>query len=46
MKQGGEQYYDLLLEEAKIPSPFKDGSLKELAAKVEVLLGKIKEEIK
>ncbi len=45
MKQGGEQYYDLLLEEAEIPSPFKDGALKELAAKVEALLGKIKAEI-
>ena len=45
MKQGGEQYYNILLEEAKIPSPFKDGALKELAEKVEALLGKIKSEI-
>ncbi len=45
MKQGGEQYYDLLLEEANIPSPFKDGALKELAEKVEALLGKIKAQI-
>lgn len=45
MKQGGEQYYNLLLEEANIPSPFKDGALKELAEKVEALLEKIKAEI-
>lgn len=45
MKQGGEQYYNLLLDEANIPSPFKDGALKELAEKVEVLLKKIKSEI-
>lgn len=45
MKQGGEQYYDILLEEAKIPSPFKDGALKEMAEKVEALLKKIKAEI-
>ena len=45
MKQGGEQYYDLLLEEAKIPSPFKDGALGELAAKVETMLKNIKANI-
>ncbi len=45
MKQGGEQYYDKLLEEADIPSPFKDGALKELAEKVEALLKKLKAEI-
>ena len=45
MKQGGEQYYDLLLEEAKIPSPFKEGALKELAEKVEKMLSEIKAQI-
>ena len=45
MKQGGEQYYDLLLEEANIPSPFKDGALKELAEKVEAVLKEIKEKM-
>ena len=45
MKQGGEQYYDKLLEEANIPSPFKDGALKELAEKVEAMLKNIKAEI-
>lgn len=45
MKQGGEQYYNLLLEEADIPSPFKDGALKELSEKIEALLKKIKAEI-
>lgn len=45
MKQGGEQYYDKLLEEAGIPSPFKDGALKELAEKVETMLKNIKAEI-
>lgn len=45
MKQGGEQYYNILLDEAKIPSPFKEGALEELAEKVKNLLEKIKSEI-
>ncbi len=45
MKQGGEQYFDKLLEEAGIPSPFKDGSLKELSEKVEKLLTELKKNI-
>ena len=45
MKQGGEQYFDKLLEEAGIPSPFKNGSLKELSEKVEKLLTELKKNI-
>lgn len=42
MRQGGEQYYDLLLEEACIPSPFKEGALDTLAERVEALLRQVK----
>lgn len=42
MRQGGEQYYDLLLEEAGIPSPFKEGALETLANRVEALLKQVK----
>ena len=42
MRQGGEQYYDRLLEEAHIPSPFKEGALDTLAERVEALLRQVK----
>ncbi len=42
MKQGGEKYFDELLEEALIPSPFKDGALENLSMNVESLLTEIK----
>ena len=42
MKQGGEQYYDKLLEEALIPSPFQDGALQTLSDKLEALMGRLK----
>ena len=45
MKQGGEAYYEDLLEEAQIPSPFKEGALQALADKVEELLRKLKAEM-
>ncbi len=45
MKQGGERYYEDLLTEAQIPSPFRDGALKALSEKVETLLTEIKKEI-
>ncbi len=45
MKQGGEAYYEDLLTEAQIPSPFRDGALQELSEKVEQLLVKVKKEI-
>ena len=45
MKQGGEAYYENLLEEALIPSPFQEGSLQALADKIEALLLKIKAEM-
>lgn len=45
MKHGGEMYYNDLLEEAEIASPFKDGSLKVLAEKVETVLQNIKANI-
>ena len=38
MKQGGETYFDKLLEEAEIPSPFEDGALQTLSEKVEALI--------
>ena len=41
-KQGGEKVWTDLLEEAGFPSPFAPGSLKELAARVEALLEKIR----
>lgn len=42
MRQGGEQYYDVLLEEAEIASPFKEGALETLANRVEALLKEVK----
>ena len=42
MRQGGEQYYDRLLEKAHIPSPFKEGALDTLAERVEALLRQVK----
>ncbi len=45
MKQGGETYYEDLLTEAQIPSPFRDGALQTLSEKVEKLLTEIKKEI-
>lgn len=42
MRHGGEMYYPELLEEAAIPSPFKEGGLGELAEKVKTLLEGIK----
>ena len=45
MKQGGEQYYEELLKEARIPSPFQEGALQALAEKVEALLRKVKADI-
>ena len=45
MKQGGESYYEDLLKEAQIPSPFQEGSLQLLADKVEALLRKVKAEM-
>ncbi len=45
MKQGGEKYYDELLEEALIPSPFKEGALEALASNIEALLVDIKSKI-
>ena len=37
-QQGGEKFYDDLLAEAKIPSPFKEGALETLCEKIESLL--------
>ena len=34
MKTGGQKSFEALLETAGIPSPFKEGSLKELSQKV------------
>ncbi|MBO4930248.1 MAG: M3 family oligoendopeptidase [Clostridia bacterium] len=45
MKQGGETYYEDLLKEAEIPSPFQEGALQTLAEKVEALLHKVKADI-
>ena len=45
MKQGGETYYEELLKEAEIPSPFQEGALQTLAEKVEALLRKVKADI-
>ncbi len=45
MKQGGEKYYDELLEEAGIASPFRDGALRTLAEKVGAVLENLKTEI-
>ena len=45
MKQGGETYYEDLLKEAEIPSPFQEGALQTLAEKVEALLRKVKADI-
>jgi oligoendopeptidase F len=45
MKQGGEAYYEDLLEEALIPSPFKEGALQALADKVEALLLELKKSV-
>ena len=42
-RQGGEKVWTDLLEEAGFPSPFQPGALKDLAARVEALLEKIKE---
>ena len=44
-KQGGETYFEDLLKEAEIPSPFKEGALQALADKVEELLRKLKAEM-
>ena len=41
-RQGGEKVWTDLLEEAGFPSPFQPGALKDLAARVEALLEKIK----
>ena len=41
-RQGGEKLWTELLEEAGIPSPFTPGALKDLAARVEALLEKLK----
>ena len=41
-KQGGEKVWTDLLAEAGFPSPFEPGALKDLAARVEALLEKIK----
>ena len=45
MKQGGETYYEDLLKEAEIPSPFQEGALQTLSEKVETLLRKVKADI-
>lgn len=45
MKQGGERYYEELLTEAEIPSPFQPGALEALSANVEALLRRIKAQI-
>ena len=37
-RQGGEKVWTELLEEAGFPSPFEPGALKDLAARVEILL--------
>ncbi|MBR5389800.1 MAG: M3 family oligoendopeptidase [Clostridia bacterium] len=42
MKQGGEQYYDKLLEEARIPSPFQNGALQALSDRLEALIGALR----
>ena len=41
-RQGGEKVWTDLLEEAGFPSPFTPGALKELAEKVEKLLGELR----
>ena len=45
MRHGGEMYYNELLDEAGIASPFEDGSLKELAEKIGSVLKNIKAEM-
>ena len=45
MKQGGEAYYEDLLKEAGIPSPFQQGALQTLADNIESLLTKLKADI-
>lgn len=45
MRHGGEMYYNELLDEAGIASPFEDGSLKELAEKIGAVLKNIKAEM-
>ena len=45
MKQGGEAYYEDLLKEAEIPSPFQQGALQTLADNIESLLTKLKADI-
>ena len=44
-RQGGEKVWTELLKEAGFPSPFEPGALKELAARVEALLGELLEEL-
>jgi hypothetical protein len=44
-KQGGETYFEDLLKEAEIPSPFQEGALQTLADKIESLLLKLKADI-
>ena len=45
MRQGGETYYDQLLREAEIPSPFQDGALSDLARRVEKTLQDIQAQL-
>lgn len=45
VKQGGEKDFELLLTEAGLASPFKDGALKLLADKMSALISKIKNNI-
>ena len=45
MRQGGETYYDQLLREAEIPSPFQDGALRDLARRVEKTLQDIQAQL-
>ena len=45
MRQGGETYYDQLLKEAEIPSPFQDGALSDLARRVEKTLQDIQAQL-
>lgn len=45
MKHGGEVYFEDLLKEARIPSPFREGSLQAIAAELEALLHRIRQTI-
>jgi hypothetical protein len=45
VRQGGESYFEDLLKEAEVPSPFQQGALQTLADNIESLLTRLKADI-